>query len=69
MMKAAVQERYGAPEVVQVREVDRPVPKDDQVLVRVRAASVNRADLDGIKPRPSFVRLFVGLRAPRNPGR
>jgi NADPH:quinone reductase-like Zn-dependent oxidoreductase len=52
---------------VELRDVERPVPSADQVLVRVRAASVNRADLDGIKPRPSFVRLFVGLRAPRNP--
>ena len=65
-MKAAIQERYGSPEVVELRDVDRPVPSDDQVLVRVRAASVNRADLDGIQPRPSFVRLFIGLRAPRN---
>ena len=65
-MKAAVRERYGSPEVVHVVEIDRPVPADDQVLVRVRAASVNRADLDGLKPRPSFVRLFMGLRAPRN---
>jgi NADPH:quinone reductase-like Zn-dependent oxidoreductase len=65
-MKAAFQDRYGPPEVVGVREVDRPVPSDDQVLVRVRAASVNRADLDGLIPKPSFVRLFMGLRAPRN---
>ena len=41
-------------------------PEDDEVLVRVHVASVNRADLDGIEPRPSFVRLFIGLRAPRN---
>ena len=65
-MKAAYYDRYGPPEVVQIREVERPVPKDDQVLVRVRAASVNRADLDGLKPKPSFVRLFMGLRAPRS---
>jgi NADPH:quinone reductase-like Zn-dependent oxidoreductase len=65
-VKAAVQERYGAPDVVEVREVDRPDPSDDQVLVRVRAASVNRADLDGLGPRPGFTRLFLGLRAPRN---
>jgi NADPH:quinone reductase-like Zn-dependent oxidoreductase len=65
-MKAAVRERYGSPDVVEVKEVDRPKPGDDQVLVRVRAASVNRADLDGLTPRPSFVRLFMGLRAPRN---
>ena len=65
-MKAAVLDRYGSPDLVEVREVDRPTPADDQVLVRVRAASVNRADLDGISPRPGFVRLFIGLRAPRN---
>jgi NADPH:quinone reductase-like Zn-dependent oxidoreductase len=65
-MKAAARERYGSPDVVSVREIDRPKPAHDQVLVRVRAASVNRADLDGLTPRPSFVRLFMGLRAPRN---
>ena len=65
-MRAAVLDRYGSPDLVEVREVDRPTPADDQVLVRVRAASVNRADLDGISPRPGFVRLFIGLRAPRN---
>jgi NADPH:quinone reductase-like Zn-dependent oxidoreductase len=65
-MKAAVQERYGRPEVVRVAEIDRPVPAEGQVLVRVKAASVNRADLDGLIPKPGFVRLFLGLRAPRN---
>jgi NADPH:quinone reductase-like Zn-dependent oxidoreductase len=65
-MKAAMRDRYGPPDVVELREVDRPIPSADQVLVRVRAASVNRADLDGLTPRPSFVRLFIGLRAPRN---
>src|SRR6266542_4975734 len=64
-MKAAFRERYGSPDVVELREVDRPVPTEGQVLVRVRAASVNRADLDGLTPRPSFVRLFMGMRAPR----
>jgi NADPH:quinone reductase-like Zn-dependent oxidoreductase len=65
-MKAAIHERYGPPEVVELREIERPVPTGDQLLVRVHAASVNRADLDGLKPRPGFIRLFVGLRAPRN---
>ena len=65
-MKAAVQERYGPPEVVRIIDVDRPVPKDDEVLVRIRAASVNRADLDALGPRPGFIRPFIGLRAPRN---
>ena len=66
-MKAAQHDRYGPPEVVQVRDVERPVPAGDEILVRVRAASVNRADLDGLKPKPGFMRLFMGLRAPRAP--
>ncbi len=65
-MKAAIQDRYGPPEVVRVDDVDRPVPADGQVLVRVEAASVNRADLDALGPKPGFVRPFLGLRAPRN---
>ena len=65
-MKAAYYDRYGPPEVVEIREVERPTPSDDQVLVRVHAASVNRADLDGLKPKPGFVRLFMGIRAPRS---
>lgn len=66
-MKAALRDRYGPPEVVELREVETPTPAPDQVLVRVRAASVNRADLDYLIPRPSFSRLFIGLRAPNNP--
>jgi NADPH:quinone reductase-like Zn-dependent oxidoreductase len=65
-VKAALRDRYGSPDVVELRDVERPVPADGQVLVRVRAASVNRADLDGLKPRPALARAFLGLRAPRN---
>ena len=65
-MRAAVRDRYGPPEVVEIRDVERPTPSDDQVLVRVRAASVNRADLDGLKPKPGIIRLFMGIRAPRS---
>jgi NADPH:quinone reductase-like Zn-dependent oxidoreductase len=64
-MKAARRDRYGPPEVVEIREMDIPVPRDDQLLVKVAAASVNRADLDGLLPRWQFTRLFYGLRAPR----
>jgi NADPH:quinone reductase-like Zn-dependent oxidoreductase len=65
-MKEAFRVRYGPPEVVGLREVPVPTPAEGEVLVRVRAASVNRADLDGLKPKPGFIRLFYGLRAPRN---
>src|SRR5262245_15179222 len=64
-MKAALRERYGTVDVVELREIAKPQPVGDQVLVRVRAASVNRADLDGLTPRPQFARLFMGVRAPR----
>jgi len=68
-MKAAWRERYGGPEVVSVREIDKPTPGDGEVLVRVEAASVNRADLDGLYPRWGFTRLFLGLRAPKGHNR
>lgn len=65
-MKAVLRERYGSlDDVVEIRELPRPEPVADQVLVRVRTASVNRADLDSLGPRPGFARLFMGLRAPR----
>jgi NADPH:quinone reductase-like Zn-dependent oxidoreductase len=66
-MKAAVRERYGPPEVVVVREVERPTAVADEVLVRVHVASVNRADLDNLYPRWAFIRLFEGVRRPRTP--
>lgn len=66
-MQAAVRERYGSPDVVEVHEIERPVPTGDRVLVRVQAASVNRADLDTILPKPGFLRLVYGVRRPRDP--
>ena len=67
-MKEAFRDRYGPPDVVGLREVPVPEPGEGELLVRVRAASVNRADLDGLKPKPGFVRLFLGFRAPRSHG-
>jgi NADPH:quinone reductase-like Zn-dependent oxidoreductase len=66
-MKAALRYRYGTPDVVRIEDTEKPLPVANQVLVHVHAASVNRADLDGIRPRPGFVRLFMGMRAPRDP--
>jgi len=65
-MRAAFQDRYGPPEVVQVRDVATPAASEGQVLVRIHAASVNRADLDALGPRPGFIRPIIGMRAPRN---
>jgi NADPH:quinone reductase-like Zn-dependent oxidoreductase len=64
-MKAAWRDRYGPPEVVSVVDVPTPAPVDDQILVRVHAASLNRADLDVLYPRWQFTRLLIGVRRPR----
>ena len=56
----------GTGDVVSVRQVDKPTPGEGEVLLQVEAASVNRADLDGLYPRWAFVRLGHGLRAPRS---
>lgn len=67
-MKAVVRDSYGTTDVVRIAEVEKPTPTDDQVLVAVKAASVNRADLDALGPRPAFARLFMGIRRPRSHG-
>jgi NADPH:quinone reductase-like Zn-dependent oxidoreductase len=64
-MKAIVQDRYGSADVLELREVERPVPGPGEVLVRVRASSVNAADWHVMRGDPYFARLFLGLRAPK----
>lgn len=64
-MRAAVRDRYGPPEVVYLEDIPTPTPTGDEILVRVHAASVNRADLDNLYPRWAFLRLFLGMRRPR----
>ena len=63
-MKAMVYERYGPPEVLEMREVDAPVVGDRDLLVRVEAASVNRSDWEGLIGKPLYARMR-GLRRPR----
>lgn len=67
-MKAIVRSVYGSPDVLELREIDRPVVGEGDVLVRVRASSVNQADLDYLTGRPLVTRLGTGLRKPRNRG-
>jgi NADPH:quinone reductase-like Zn-dependent oxidoreductase len=64
-MKAAVRDRYGSPDVVELREINNPVPEDDEVLVRVRAASLNMADWYEVAGRPYVGRTQMGLRKPK----
>jgi NADPH:quinone reductase-like Zn-dependent oxidoreductase len=65
-MKAIVQHGYGSPDVLELEEVDRPVVEDDQVLVRVRAASVSIGDWHLMTGTPYVVRMVSGLRKPKN---
>ncbi len=64
-MKAAVYTRYGPPDVVQITDVEKPVPKDDEVLIKVRAASVNPLDSHLMKGKPYVGRLLFGLLKPK----
>ncbi len=57
--------RYGASDVLELADIDRPVVKDDKVLVRVRAAAVNPPDWAGVHGEPYIVRLAYGVRRPR----
>lgn len=66
-MKAAVRDTFGSPEdVVELRELDAPTPAEGEVLVRVRAASVNIADWYAVTGRPFIARMQTGLRGPRS---
>jgi NADPH:quinone reductase-like Zn-dependent oxidoreductase len=64
-MKAAIYTSYGPPDVVRIMDVEKPVPKDDEVLIKVRAASVNPLDWRLMKGEPRIMRLFFGLTKPR----
>jgi NADPH:quinone reductase-like Zn-dependent oxidoreductase len=67
-MKAIIRSRYGSPDVLELREIATPVPGAGEVLVRIHAASVNRADLDYLTGIPFLTRMGTGLRAPKHAG-
>jgi NADPH:quinone reductase-like Zn-dependent oxidoreductase len=64
-MKAIVQARYGSPDVLQLRDISKPILKADEVLVRVRAAAVNIGDWHLLRGVPYAMRVVTGLRKPR----
>lgn len=65
-MKAIVYHRYGSPDVLRCEEIEKPAPRDDEVLIRVRAASVNPLDWRVMRGRPYFMRMMTGLRRPKD---
>ena len=65
-MKAIVYTEYGPPEVLRLAEVEKPVPKDDEVLIKIHAASFNALDWRMVRGKPVFARLMIGgLRKPK----
>jgi NADPH:quinone reductase-like Zn-dependent oxidoreductase len=64
-MRAVVYDRYGPPEVQRLEDVEQPVPKEDEVLVRIHATTVTRTDCGLRAGKPFIVRLFFGLRRPK----
>jgi NADPH:quinone reductase-like Zn-dependent oxidoreductase len=64
-MRAAVYDRYGPPEVLRLEDVERPIPNEDEVLVRIHATTVTRTDCGWRSAKPFFVRYFIGLLRPK----
>ena len=65
-MKAIVRDSYGSPDVLELTDIDKPEPGDDEVLLRVHAASVNPADWHLLRGEPYIARLQLGLRKPKD---
>lgn len=64
-MKASVTNRYGSPDVLQIKEIDKPVPKDNEVLLKVYASSINSWDWDLLTGKPYVYRLLFGILTPK----
>ncbi|HYG37240.1 MAG TPA: NAD(P)-dependent alcohol dehydrogenase [Cytophagales bacterium] len=66
-MKAAIYEKYGSPSVLKIKKVEKPVPKNNEVMIRVYATTVNRTDCARLRAKPFIMRFFTGLLKPSNP--
>ena len=64
-MKAAVRSKYGSPKVLSIKEVEKTSPKENEVLIRVYAATVNRSDCHLLTGKPLPMRLFTGIFKPK----
>ena len=64
-MKAVVYTHYGPPDALQLKEVEKPVPENGEVLIRIHATTVNRTDCATIRAIPFFARIITGLFEPK----
>ena len=64
-MKAVVCKRYGSPEVLQLKEVEKPAPKDKELLIKIHVTTVNRTDCAILGAKPFFARLITGVFKPK----
>lgn len=64
-MKTSIRRKYGSPEQITIEQIERPIPKADEVLIRVYATTVNRTDCANLTAKPFIMRLFLGLFKPR----
>ena len=67
-MKAVVYHEYGSPDALQLRDVEMPEPRSNELRIRMRAASVNPADLYLLRGSPYMLRFQIGLKRPKNNG-
>jgi len=66
-MKTIITTKYGSPDVLKVTEAVKPIPKEDEILIKIEASSVTAADSMMRKGEPYYGRLFIGLTKPKNP--
>ncbi len=65
-MKAITRTTYGGPEVLQLKEIPKPIPKENELLIRVHATTINRTDCGILTGKPYIIRAFTGLTKPRD---
>ena len=64
-MKAIDYKKYGSPNVLKLQDIEKPIPKDDEVLVKVQASSINSWDWDRLTGKPYLYRLLSGITKPK----
>ncbi len=59
-MKAVIRDSYGPPDILEYKEIEKSIPKDDEILMKVHSTSVNHADSHGLRGTPFIARIILG---------